>query len=496
MAVYVGSTTSSPPAGVSSSPRSSARARSGSTSTASSSRPPYVNRSASSAARAPLATTRSSPVRSGSKSTSQIHETSRPSAISSFSATTTVLGGRPSTRVRTTSFAPAGFLTSSSSSCLPSTGIRSKRPNAALKRSEAVCDLVERGAESAGERRRPPRRCRRCRGRAAAARRGAIPPASRARTPPLPGRGARRHGRRRRAAAARGRSSDSGSRRDARRRPRHTRTAYRSGCSTSSRPHAGATARASRGSSSPNTVTGSLGVGESGELRVVAVDDEARPGRKAGHRGAPALGDELELAVAVELVAKQVAEADDPRTQAPDELRQRRLVHLEEAELGSVGGEQRRCHAGDEVRAGGVVGEPQARPEDLRGHRRRRRLAVRRGDDGRPGGQPGGETVDRVRIEPGEQLPRNRRASAGAHEPRQAGDGTCGGDLGGERHGQAHVARVREQGPRPRLRAARGMLRTGDARPPRRSYRAPMARRPSRSLRRRLPLRGRARARA
>ena len=70
---------------------------------------------------------------SGSKSTSQIQETSWPSAIASFSAITST-GGTPISSVRTTSLAPAGFLMSSRTTDFPPVGIRSKRPNAALKR--------------------------------------------------------------------------------------------------------------------------------------------------------------------------------------------------------------------------------------------------------------------------------------------------------------------------------------------------------------------------
>src|SRR6185437_10892658 len=133
IAVYVGMTTSSPPAGVSSSPRSSPASSEGMTSIRSGSRPSYLKRSASSAARSPVATNRSRPARSGSKSTSQIHDTSRPSAIASFNPITTTEGVPPSTIVRTASFAPAGFLINSIRRLRSPTAIRSKRPNAALK---------------------------------------------------------------------------------------------------------------------------------------------------------------------------------------------------------------------------------------------------------------------------------------------------------------------------------------------------------------------------
>src|SRR5580765_6611585 len=134
IAVYVGRTTSSPPAGVSSSPRSSPASSEGTTSIRSGSRPPYLKRSASSAARSPVATNRSRPARIGSKSTSQIQETSRPSAIASFNPITTTEGVPPSTIVRTASFAPAGFLISSIRRLRSPTAIRSKRPRARCTR--------------------------------------------------------------------------------------------------------------------------------------------------------------------------------------------------------------------------------------------------------------------------------------------------------------------------------------------------------------------------
>ena len=54
---------------------------------------------------------------------------------------------------------------------------------------------------------------------------------------------------------------------------------------------------------------------EVADLRVVAVDDELR-GRQRRHGRAPAGGNELELAVAVELVAEEVAERAAPSAAA------------------------------------------------------------------------------------------------------------------------------------------------------------------------------------
>src|SRR3990170_8290508 len=72
---------------------------------------------------------------------------------------------------------------------------------------------------------------------------------------------------------------------------------------------------------------------ESGEERVVHVDDGLRALRQRRDGGPPALGDELELPVAVELVAEEVPEADGPRRELPRDLRESGLVDLEQGEL-------------------------------------------------------------------------------------------------------------------------------------------------------------------
>ena len=187
----------------------------------------------------------------------------------------------------------------------------------------------------------------------------------------------------------RGRSAGSGSRRGGRRTRRRRRTACRSAGSTSSRRHAGAPAGRARGSSRPKTRVRRARASVA-DLRVVAVDDELRVG-EGRDRGPPALGDELELAVAVELVAEEVAEQSACGRTRRGDLGQRALVDLEQPELGAARREERGGDPGDEVRPGVVVGEPQPRPQDLRRHRRRRRLAVRRRDEHRPLRQPRSE---------------------------------------------------------------------------------------------------------
>ena len=74
--------------------------------------PAYFRRSASSGARVPLQVARRIRPASSSKSASQIQETSRPSAILSLSTPSRSCSPGSSASVRSTSLAPAGFLTS------------------------------------------------------------------------------------------------------------------------------------------------------------------------------------------------------------------------------------------------------------------------------------------------------------------------------------------------------------------------------------------------
>ena len=75
-------------------------------------RPAYFIRTARSGARVPLQVTRRTRPASSSKSASQIQDTSRPSAMLSLSTPSRSWRPGSSVSVRSTSFAPAGFLTS------------------------------------------------------------------------------------------------------------------------------------------------------------------------------------------------------------------------------------------------------------------------------------------------------------------------------------------------------------------------------------------------
>jgi len=178
---------------------------------------------------------------------------------------------------------------------------------------------------------------------------------------------------------------------------------------------------------------------EIADLRVVAVQDEQGI-RQLGDRVPPAGSNGLELAVAVELVAEEVSEQQCLRSQAARDLRQCALVHLEQPEGSAARAEQGGGDPGDEIRTRAVVRDPQARPQDFRHHRARRRLPVRGRDEHRPFGEPPRQAVDRARIQLPEQLSGQRRAATAAGHPGElAGDAERGG-LEAERDRSAHAA--------------------------------------------------------
>jgi hypothetical protein len=125
------------------------------------------------------------------------------------------------------------------------------------------------------------------------------------------------------------------------------------------------------------------------------------------HRG-PAIGNRVELAVAVELVAKQVGEEHGAGVQLRADAVQPELVDLEQAQLAGDrsmapgGRRQGRRHAPGHVGPRPVVDETGARAlEHRRRHGRGRRLAVRGRDDRAAAGQAGRQVLDGVGIQPG-----------------------------------------------------------------------------------------------
>ncbi len=171
-----------------------------------------------------------------------------------------------------------------------------------------------------------------------------------------------------------------------------------------------------------------------GDQWIVGVGHRPRRRVELGHRAAPPLGDELELAVAVELVAKEVSEADGLRPHAAADVGKRPLVDFEEPQLGIGVGEEGGGHPGHEVCAGAVVGEADPAPQGAGHDGRGGRLAVRAGDERGAQGQSPGQGRERARIDRGEQLPRQRRSPAAPGEPRDASRCARGRDFKREAH--------------------------------------------------------------
>ena len=154
------------------------------------------------------------------------------------------------------------------------------------------------------------------------------------------------------------------------------------------------------------------------ERGVVGVHDRPGVGIELAHGCPPAFGGQLELAVTVELVAEEVSEANGSRPERSGDGRKGTFVDFEEAELRAARRQEGRGDARDEVRPCAVVRKADPGREDLRHHRRRRRLAVRRGYERRAAWQPASEASDGPRVDRGEDLPRQRRAAAPPGQPR------------------------------------------------------------------------------
>jgi len=179
---------------------------------------------------------------------------------------------------------------------------------------------------------------------------------------------------------------------------------------------------------------------EVGDQRVVGVQHELRAAGAPRDDGGPAIGDRLELAEAVELVAEEVAEQQRARIELGDDALEPELVDLEEAELAMDAParprrvEQGRGHATGHVRTRAVVDEARARAgQDRGGHRGGGGLPVRGRDHRAAGGEPAGQRPDRRRVQAHEHLPGQARSAAAAGAARQGTDRPGGEQLGGQR---------------------------------------------------------------
>ena len=163
-----------------------------------------------------------------------------------------------------------------------------------------------------------------------------------------------------------------------------------------------------------------------GDERVVRAQHELRPSSALCRELRPAVGQRLELAVAVELIAKEVAEDEHPRIELAGHRHEPRLVDLEDAELARLPArvEQRGGDAPVHIRPGSVAHHRDARALHGRAdHGRGGRLPVRGGHQHRPGAEPGAEARDCIGLDAQQEAAGGgrpaaaRRADGGPDDP-------------------------------------------------------------------------------
>ena len=145
-----------------------------------------------------------------------------------------------------------------------------------------------------------------------------------------------------------------------------------------------------------------------GHRGVIGVVDNHRRRVEPGHRLPPAPHQVLKLAVAVELVAEQVHQRNNPGPGLVDQRWQRGLVHLEQGHLGPISVEQRGSHPPLQVRSRGVGHHPSAR-------------GVQHGPHQPSGGglAVGARQQDHAPRDGASHLRSSLRPQPGQHQPRQ-----------------------------------------------------------------------------
>ena len=172
------------------------------------------------------------------------------------------------------------------------------------------------------------------------------------------------------------------------------------------------------------------GAAEVGHQRVVGVEDHhARPPWLL-REPCPIVGQPIQLAVAVELVAEQVAEHEGVRSQLLHHRRDPGLVDLEQAQLEPSTGPPRALQqgGGDSARhvgAGAVVrGVDAGLSQHARDHAGGGRLSVGRAHDHGPALEATAKLLERPGGKSQQQLPRQAGASSAPADPGEAADGS------------------------------------------------------------------------
>ncbi len=165
--------------------------------------------------------------------------------------------------------------------------------------------------------------------------------------------------------------------------------------------------------------------GEAGDDRVIGVHDQHAVRWQGSGHDLERVGDRVDFAVAVELVAEEVRDEDGPRPDLGCHQWQGTLVDLGDhhdrlhvpAQVG--GGHRKRRDALDQVGARLVVRNRQAGgPQDGRGEPRGRRFPVAAGDRHHGDALVGHEGAKDAGVQPSSNHARQRGPAPATHRPR------------------------------------------------------------------------------
>jgi len=181
------------------------------------------------------------------------------------------------------------------------------------------------------------------------------------------------------------------------------------------------------------------GRGQVGDKRVVRIDDQCTGSRQPGRGIPPQPGDEVDLAIPIELISEDVVEQQHPRLDVLQGARHGGLVDLEQTDVAKWSSLPvcRLGHGAEEAReqicARAIVDRLHtSRPQDVRQQPGRGRFTVSAGNDNAAVRQRAGHITQRVRREAGHHVAGDDCAATATETSAQPGRRAAGQQCGAE----------------------------------------------------------------